>query len=246
MTTTRYKAVVIGCGARAPAHIEAYQHIPGAAVVACCAPSATRREPLCRKYGLRGYADAAEMIQRERPDIVHLVTWPSTRVQLMTLVAELGIPLCTVEKPIATCVEDWGKLVELEKRTRTRFAVCHQLRWQEHLVRCREAVTSQRLGAVKFLDISAGMNISGQGTHTLNYGRSLIGDPRVTQVFSNASGFSGQDGGHPAPDTTAACLSFANGVRGLWTSGTVSPSMEPIPMSAGSMCGWRRMPIAGG
>ena len=39
-----YKAAVIGCGGRAPAHIEAYRHIPNSEVVACCAPSPLRRE----------------------------------------------------------------------------------------------------------------------------------------------------------------------------------------------------------
>jgi predicted dehydrogenase len=71
--------------------------------------------------------------------------------------------------------------------------------------------------------MSAGMNIAGQGTHTLNYGRSLVGDPAVTRVFANASGWDTTDPGHPAPETTVAQLEFDTGLRGLWTSGIVSP-----------------------
>jgi predicted dehydrogenase len=76
---------------------------------------------------------------------------------------------------------------------------------------------------VKFLDISAGMNIANQGTHTLNYGRSLIGDPQVTLVAGNAYGWDMGDPTHPAPEATEAYLIFANGVRGLWTLGSISP-----------------------
>ena len=218
-----YKAAIVGCGHRAPAHIEAYQHIPGAEVVACVAPTPTRRDALAAKYGLHAYADIGEMVRAERPDIVHLVTWPDTRVSLMTEVAELGVPLCTVEKPIATGVPDWRQLRALEARSKTKFAVCHQVRWHPYLMPCQDALRSGRLGRVRFLDISAGMNIAGQGTHTLNYGMSLMGDVPVARVFGNADGWDAADPGHPGPATTEAYLTFADGGRGLWTSGFTSP-----------------------
>jgi predicted dehydrogenase len=218
-----YKAAIVGCGHRAPAHIEAYRHIPEAEVVACCAPTPARRDALAAKYGLAAYADIGEMVRVERPDIVHLVTWPDTRVSLMTEVAELGVPLCTVEKPIATGVPDWRQLCALEARAETKFGICHQVRWHPYLMPCQDALRSGRLGRVRFLDISAGMNIAGQGTHTLNYGMSLVGDVPVTRVFGNAHGWDAADPGHPGPATTEAYLTFADGGRGLWTSGFTSP-----------------------
>ncbi len=235
----QYKAAIIGCGSRAPAHIDAYRHIDNAKVTACCAPTAGRRDALAAKYQLKAYADPAEMIRIEQPDIVHLVTWPKTRVELMSLVSDLGVPLCTVEKPIACGVSDWQQLSKLSKITKTRIAICHQFRWQTDLMRCQSAVASGQLGDVKFLDISAGMNISGQGTHTLNYGRSLLGNAKIARVFGNAAGFSGDDAGHPAPDTTAAHLLFDNGVRGLWTSGSVSPRYGSDPTAI-----WQHVRVA--
>ncbi len=217
-----YKAVVVGCGGRAPDHIDAYEYIENAKVVACCAPSGKRRDPLAAKYGIKAYDNAREMIQREQPDMVHLITWPNLRVEMMELVSELGVPLCTIEKPIATGVEDWRKLVALEAESDTKFAVCHQVRWQPYLVKCQQALNSGSLGNVQFIHISAGMNISGQGTHTLNYGMSVNNDAPVTSVFASASGWDTQDIGHPAPFGTEACLVFENGVTALWTSGNIS------------------------
>lgn len=218
-----YKIAIVGCGGRSRAHILPYQHIANTRVVACCAPTPARRDKLAEEFGLHAYADAREMIVKEQPDMLHLVTWPDTRVELMSLVSELGVPLCTVEKPIATRVADWQALRRLESASKTKFAVCHQVRWQPHMVKCQQAMTSGRLGPAKFLDISAGMNIAGQGTHTLNYGRSLIGDPWVTRVAGNVYGWDASDPGHPAPAMSEAYLTFENGVRGLWTSGAISP-----------------------
>ena len=93
----QYRAALIGCGGRAPAHIEAYQLLENAEVVACCAPTPTRRDPLAERYRLRAYDSAETMIREESPDLVHIVTWPDTRIDLMQLVSSMGVPLCTVE-----------------------------------------------------------------------------------------------------------------------------------------------------
>jgi predicted dehydrogenase len=220
---SKYRVAIVGCGDRSAPHIQAYRWINNAEVVACCAPTAQRRDKLASEYNLHAYANARDMIEQEKPDLVHLVTWPETRVELMTLISDLKVPLCTVEKPITTGVADWKALCELAQRTKTKFAVCHQFRWQTHLVKCQQALKSTKLGKVKFLDISAGMNIAGQGTHTLNYGRSLIEDAKVAQVAGNAYGWETNDMGHPAPAATEAYLIFENGVRALWTSGAISP-----------------------
>lgn len=218
-----YRVAVIGCGMRSHDHLRAYEQLTGAQVVACCAPGAARREQVAATYGLRPYADPAEMIRQEQPDLIHLVTWPDTRVELMTLVSDLGVPACTVEKPIATGVADWRALCALEQRTRTRFAVCHQVRWQPNLVRCRQALQSGDLGETRFVEMTAGMNIAGQGTHLLNYGRSLMGEARVATVFGNVGRWDPSDPGHPGTTPNAAHLTFDNGRRGLWVTGDLAP-----------------------
>ncbi len=97
-----YRAAIVGSGQRSRPHIDAYRLLANAEVVACCAPTPSRRDALAAAFGIKAYADAAEMLRAERPDVVHIVTPPDARVELMTLVSDAGVPLCTVEKPIAT------------------------------------------------------------------------------------------------------------------------------------------------
>lgn len=218
MTTRR--VAIIGCGGRAHAHARPYRSLQDAELVACASlDSEEHRADFARQYNIAPYLDAGEMIRREKPDLVHIVTWPDVRVPLMTLVSDLGVPACTVEKPIATGVGDYQALCRLAEHTETRFAVCHQFRWHRDLVRCREAIESGRLGRVLFLDGSAGFNISGQGTHVLNYLAALNGNSPITQVFGSASGASQMRTPHPGPDMTEAHLKFANGAEGLWVCG---------------------------
>jgi predicted dehydrogenase len=219
---TERRVAIVGCGGRGRAHAQTYSLIEDAELIACCDPNLERREKLAAEFNLHAYPDARSMIEQEKPDFVHLVTQPALRVELMTLVSELGVPLCTVEKPIAVGVADWRALCALERATATRFAISHQFRWQKHLIKCQQALASGKLGEVKFLDVSAGMNIANQGTHTLNYGRALLGDPLVTEVSGNAFGWDMGDLSHPAPAATVAHLAFANGVRGSWVLGPIA------------------------
>ena len=219
----KYRVAIVGCGARSGAHIEAYRQITQAKVVACADTDTDRREKIAAEFGLHPYGDPAEMIRSESPDVVHLVTWPTERVELMTMVSDLDTPACIVEKPIAAGVADWQAMCRLRAVTKTKFAVCHQCRWSPNFARCLKAVRSGKLGEVKLLDFSAGFNISGQGTHILNYGMALNGDRPVVGVFGAASGNSEMHTGHPAPDATVGYITFENGVRGSWTNGPAAP-----------------------
>jgi len=216
------KAVVIGCGWRAHAHIEAYQLISDAAVVACSDIRRDRAQALAKQYGLKPYVDADEMIRSERPQIVHIATWPESREPVMRLASELNVPLCTVEKPIALGVEDWHSLRQLSKHTRTKFAVCHQMRWQPCLARCRQAIAGGAVGKIEFVLISSGLNIAAQGTPMLNYARYLLDDSRIDTVFANVANWDTSYPHHPGAAPALACLTFENGARCLWTIGTKS------------------------
>ena len=222
----KYRCAIIGCGGRASGHATAYKHVTRGELVACCDVIEDKREAFAEEHALTGYADAREMIEAEKPDLVHLVTWPDTRVELMTLMDELNVPTCIVEKPIACQVADWRQLVDLEARSATRFAVGQQFRYHPNMTRCREALRSGDLGKVLFLEFTAGMNISGQGTHIIDWAMSLNEDQPAVRVFGCASGTEGMETLHPAPDATVGQVLFANGVSGLWVNGLTTPRVS--------------------
>ena len=144
-----YRSAIIGCGGRGRMHALAYEFVQCAELTACCDLDPVRRNGLGAEFGILAYQDPVEMIEKEKPDLVHLVTAPSTRVELMSLVDRLGVPACIVEKPVALEVRDWKALVEISRRTRTLFGVGAQFRYHPDLTRCREALQSGRLGKVR-------------------------------------------------------------------------------------------------
>lgn len=218
----RYRVAIIGAGPRAVDHCAADVALPDVEMVAVASPTPTRRDALAARFGLRAYGDVADMLRTEQPDLVHVVTPPSVRVDILRLLAEYGVPAATVEKPIALGVADHRALSELVDGP-TRIGVCHQFRWYPSLVRCREALASGRLGRVLMVDASAGMDITNQGTHALHYGNALNGDRRVVEVFGTASGWNLDDPAHPGPEDSLGQLTLDDGSRMVWATGPRTP-----------------------
>lgn len=226
----KYRTAIIGCGGRAYGHANAYQHVYRGELVACANRSdASRRQKFAETFGIRGYADAEQMLRAEKPDLVHLVTMPAQWGELMPMVSELGVPACIVEKPIACGVADWRLLSELEAQTSTKFGVGKQFRWHPHMVNCQRAVQGGYLGEMQFLDFSCGMNIAAQGTHIIDWAMSLNADAPILQVFGNANGAAAFNSTYPGPDTTACQVVFENGVHGQWTTGSASRRVSEDP-----------------
>ena len=219
-----FRAAIVGCGPRAYWHARAYRWVDRGELVACCARNDERRNRFAETFSIKGYADAVEMLRREKPDLVHLVTPPQTRVELMNMVHEEKVPACIVEKPIAYEVRDWKALVRLASETRTKFGVGAQFRYHPDLSRCRAALQSGHLGKLLFLDCSAVGTICDQGVHVIDWAMSLNDNEPVARVFGTASGRENlTHHRHPSPDTTVAQLVFANDVIGMWNLGYTAP-----------------------
>ncbi len=225
-----YRTAIIGCGRRAYGHANAYRLISNAMLVACTNKSdVVRRQKFAKTYNIVSYDDANKMIQQEKPDLIHLVTMPDQCLPLLQMVSDLGVPACLVEKPVACGVRDWQQLCELESGSKTKFGVGKQFRWHPRLLDCRKALQSGQLGQLKWLNFSARMNLSAQGTHMIDWAMSFNKDSPVVRVFGNVSGAKPLDSSYPSPACSLAEVVFANGVRGYWHTGTTAPLIMDDP-----------------
>src|SRR3954453_16041626 len=82
-------------------HMPAYSELSREArVVAGCDPDAAARESARAKWGLQVYSDAAEMLEKNRPDIVPVCTPPPFHRQHALMALEHGCHVF-LEKPLA-------------------------------------------------------------------------------------------------------------------------------------------------
>ena len=68
------KAAVIGTGGAARLHMQAYAAAKHTRPVAVVSRDAARAEAFAAEFGVRGYTSVAQMLERERPDVVSVAT----------------------------------------------------------------------------------------------------------------------------------------------------------------------------
>lgn len=220
-----YKSAFLGCGGRARGHADAYRFVKKGKIVAACDLNAERLNSFVKDFGIeKSYSDINEMLDKERPDLLHIVTFPSLRVPLMTLAVEHEVPVVIVEKPIAIQGEDWRQLRNLNAKSKTKFVVNTQLHFHPHNSMLRQDVTSGRIGEIRFIDISCKSTIIDQGVHVMELGHSYNGWSTPTQVFAQVSGGRNIPTLQPSPDTAEVAIYFENGIRAQMLCGYFAPS----------------------
>ncbi len=228
-----YKCAIVGCGPRAAEHLDAYKHITRGKVVAVCDQVEANVVGLADRFHIAGrYTDLTTMLERERPDLLHVVTGPNHRVNILTTAEACGIPAMVVEKPLATQGEDYLALCRFRANAHSKICVNHQLHFHPRLQQLLSYVREGGIGELRFIEASARLNLAYQGTHILELVHAFAGDVAAISVFGQCAGTEGLQGkkGHFSPDQTAAQIAFDNGLRAQIMAGPISPEVNGGPI----------------
>jgi len=219
-----HKSCLLGCGPRARGHAEAYKHAKKALLEAVCDMNAERLGKFADDFKVpRRYSDVREMLEKEKPDLLHVVTQPEQRLEFFELADECGVPAVLVEKPLCLDAADFNAIAAFSQRAKTRICVNHQLRYHPKTLELLGIVRSGEIGQVRLIDGSARYPLGGQGTHVLNLMFAYAGDQRPTRVFGQASGRKFFIPHHPCPDSAVGEMVFEGGAHGLLACGENAP-----------------------
>ena len=108
----KLRGVGIGAGYFAPFQYEAWTRIPEVEIVAIYNRTEERARALMAQYGIpRFYGDWKEMLDRERPDFVDIITPPETHEEMCAFAAARGIHIIC-QKPLAPTYEASQRIVD--------------------------------------------------------------------------------------------------------------------------------------
>ena len=125
-----FKAVAVGAGYFSHFQYEAWQRIPEVTVTAFCNRNAERAEQIVKKYGItQHYTEYREMLEKERPDFVDIITPPPTHLEMCKIAADLGIHIIC-QKPLAPTLDEAKQIVDYTSRAGIRFMVHENWRFQ--------------------------------------------------------------------------------------------------------------------
>jgi predicted dehydrogenase len=224
----KLRVASVGCGPRGDAHMAAMRNSGAADLVALCDLHEPRMRTLGQKYGVgRLYRDLGEMVRREKPDLLDIVTPPTVRVRVVEEAIAAGARNILIEKPIALRPSESKRLVELGREPGVLIAVNTQYPWMPHWRRFWPLIAEGRLGEVRTVRCGTRTHILEQGPHVLDLAlraAALAGLGEPEWVLAATTGVE-RFGGVPVPADTAATVGLGD-ARVFWNQGASAP---PVP-----------------
>ena len=103
---------IVGCGKIADGHAEVVKHLDGVELAAVCDREPLLAEQLAVRYGVPAwYGDMAEMLERERLDVVHITTPPGVHLALTRQCVAAGAHVF-LEKPLTLTAPESRTLID--------------------------------------------------------------------------------------------------------------------------------------
>lgn len=166
------KVAIIGCGKIADGHVESIREVPTLAqVVAVADLEPLMAEQIAARYGIPShYADFAALLDKERPDVVHITTPPAPHLALARQALDAGCHLF-VEKPLTPTFSETEELVRLVEKAQKKLTVGHTYHFDPPALAMRELIGAGVLGDPVHVESVFGYNLGGPfGTALLRDG----------------------------------------------------------------------------
>lgn len=137
---------IAGAGFWAHYQLAGWQELTGVRCVAICDRDRDKAERLAAARNVPAvYADAAEMLDRERPDVLDIVTDVAGHAPLVKLAAARRVPVIC-QKPMAPTLAACAELVDNCRQAGIPFFVHENWRWQAPLRHVKERLAEGVIG----------------------------------------------------------------------------------------------------
>ena len=202
------RACIVGVGFVGVAHIEALRRLGSVEILAISdKPNAQQKAEA--NFVPRGYDDYRQMLEREKPDVVHICTPNDSHYEIAMFAMQRGISVIC-EKPLTRTLDEARKLAAYARAHQIVTAVNFNCRFYPQILQAKSMVRSGELGDIR--TISGGYlqdwlfwdtdyswrlepEVSGEsrafadiGSHWIDIAESVTG-LRATEVFADFETF---------------------------------------------------------
>ncbi len=146
------KYAIIGCGRIATNHIIAALNNKVEIVSVCdILPEAMdkllEKHDLAQNSGVKKHTDYKEMLEIEKPEFVSISTESGNHAEIALYCIDHGVHVI-IEKPMAMNIADANEIIKRAKEKNIKVSVSHQNRFNVAIQELRNAIESDRFGAL--------------------------------------------------------------------------------------------------
>ena len=127
-----YTVAILGCGNRASVYAKLMNEQPDIfKIVSLCDVKPIQMENLTKIFPVKSenlFTETEEFFKEKRADVLVISTWDKDHVKQCLRAMELGYDIL-LEKPISDSADEVRSLLDMQKKTNCKVAVCHVLRY---------------------------------------------------------------------------------------------------------------------
>jgi predicted dehydrogenase len=257
----RYRAAIVGCGGISRRHARGFHERQDCELVAGADVRPENAEKLGAEFGIpRSYLDYRELLEKERPDLLAICTWPGTHAEITTAAAEAGVRGVICEKPMCLSLAEADAMIAACERAGTRLAIAHHSRFDRVNSTARRLIAADAIGTPALLRGGTSDGLLNNGTHHIDTARYLLGDPAALWVIGQVERRTDRyERGHPIEDRCLGVIGFEGGARLLvesdlpsdWpggsfvhgTEGSLRIGSGTLELQNGSSSGWQSIEL---
>lgn len=155
------KAVLIGAGQIARQHLDCLKALPHVEIAAICDRSPATAEAAAERYGARSwFTDHRTMLEKVRPDVVHVTTPPASHFRLAMDALASGAHVI-VEKPATSTLEELETLVRRAQATDRHLIEDYNYGFNQATLEILRRIGTGEFGAVTHVEVLICLDILG-------------------------------------------------------------------------------------
>jgi len=117
-------------------------------LAAGCDTDEERRQLFAEKWQVPVFADAAEMINTHKPQILIIATHPDSHYHYCRLASEMRVPVVICEKPLADNIGKARKIARLSERGDPVIITNHERRYSQDYIRAKAILQEGKMGSI--------------------------------------------------------------------------------------------------
>ncbi|MFW5710200.1 MAG: Gfo/Idh/MocA family protein [Bacteroidota bacterium] len=240
------KGVGIGAGYFAGFQYRAWNRIPGVKITAMCNRDISKAETIMQECGIPNhYTNYLEMLDKEQPDFVDIITPPETHLEMCQEAAKRGINVIC-QKPLAPSLAEAIEIVNYTSSMKARFMVHENWRFQPWYREMKKLIEQESIGKIHSIYFRSRMGdgwgdnayiprqpyfrtyprflVYENGIHFIDTFRYLLGE--VEEVYATLRKLNPVIKGE---DTAHVHFMFENGSMALWDANRYNEPNYPSP-----------------
>lgn len=147
MADDKLRIGLVGYGVIGVFHMDLWEKVAGAKVVAVCDLLPERAKEAAEKFGAEAYTDYADMLERGQLDAVDICTPSGLHAEQGIMAAERGLHVLT-EKPMDINLAKADKLIETAERNGVKLACIFQYRVDPEMRLVKKWIDEGRIGKI--------------------------------------------------------------------------------------------------